>query len=84
MLASIRGILANMAQVTLYLPDQIADRLKHAARKSGQSVSAFVTALAERELSPGKWPASLRNLYGAWEGDFVVGPDAPPDHVELP
>lgn len=73
-----------MAQVTLYLPDKIADRLKRAATKSGQSVSAFVTALAERELSPGKWPASLERLYGAWEGDFIVAPDAPPDHVVLP
>jgi len=73
-----------MAQVTLYLPDKIAGRLKQAARKSGQSVSAFVTALAERELSPSEWPSSLERLYGAWEGDFVVGPDAPPLHVELP
>lgn len=73
-----------MAQVTLYLPDKIAGRLKQAAKKSGQSVSAFVTALAERELTPAKWPASLERLYGSWEGDFIVGPDAPPDHVELP
>lgn len=73
-----------MAQVTLYLPDKIADRLKRAATKSGQSVSAFVTALAARELSPATWPASFEGLYGGWEGDFIVGPDAPPDHVELP
>lgn len=73
-----------MAQVTLYLPDKVADRLKRAARKSGQSVSAFVTALAERQLSPGKWPPSLERLYGEWEGDFAIGPDASPDHVELP
>ena len=83
-MARIRGILADMAQVTMYLPDKIADRLRRAAAKSGQSVSAFVTALAERELSPGKWPPSLGRLYGTWEGDFIVGPDAPPDHVELP
>ena len=82
--ARIRDILATMAQVTLYLPDKVAGRLKHAARKSGQSVSAFVTALAERELSPGKWPVSLERLYGGWEGDFIVEPDAPPNHVELP
>ncbi len=73
-----------MAQVTLYLPDKLAGRLRQAARKSGQSVSAFVTALAEREFSPGKWPGSLERLYGGWEGAFTVGPDAPPDHVELP
>ncbi len=73
-----------MAQITLYLPDKTAGRIKHAAQKSGQSVSAFVAALAERELSPGEWPASLQRLYGEWEGDFVVGPDASPDDIELP
>ena len=73
-----------MAQVTLYLPDEIAGRLKEAARESGQSVSAFVTALAVRKLSPGGWPPSFERLYGKWEGDWIVGPDAPPGHVELP
>ena len=73
-----------MAQVTLYLPDKIAGRLKKAATKAGQSVSGFVAALAERELSPGRWPTSFERLYGEWEGDFIVGPDGPPDHVELP
>lgn len=73
-----------MAQVTIYLPDEIAARLKKAARESGQSVSAFVAALAVRGLSPGGWPASFERLYGEWEGDFIVGPDRPPDHVELP
>jgi len=73
-----------VAQVTLYLPDKIAGRLKKAATKSGQSVSAFVTALAARELSPAEWPTSFRRLYGGWEGDFNVGEDAPPGDVELP
>jgi Ribbon-helix-helix protein, copG family len=73
-----------MAQVTLYLPDKTAARLKKAATKSGQSVSAFVTALAERELSSATWPSSFDRLYGGWEGDFIIGPDAPPDPVELP
>lgn len=74
----------RVAQITLYLPDKIAGRLKKAAMKSGQSVSAFVADLAARELSPGAWPASFEHLYGAWEGDFPVAPDKPPDHVELP
>lgn len=74
----------RMAQITLYLPDKIARQLKKAATKSGQSVSAFVADLATRELAPGAWPASFEHLYGAWEGDFLVAPDPPPDHVELP
>jgi hypothetical protein len=73
-----------MAQVTLYLPDKIAGRLKRAATKSGQSVSAFVTALAARELSPAEWPMSFQRLYGAWEGDLNIGDDPPPRDVELP
>ena len=53
-----------MAQVTLYRPDKVAGRLKHAARTSGQRVSAIVTARAERELAPGQWPASLEQRDG--------------------
>ena len=73
-----------MAQVTLYLPDEVAKRIKRAAKQSGQSVSSYVTSLATRELAPNKWPDSFLKVLGTWEGDFDIGPDLPPDDIEFP
>lgn len=73
-----------MAQLTLYVPDEVADKLKVAAKQSGQSLSRYVTALAERELVPVAWPAAFEQAYGSWEGDFPDCPDPPPDAVNWP
>jgi hypothetical protein len=72
-----------MAQVTLYLPGDVADRIRREARKSGKSLSAYVTELAARELAPAKWPRGFSRLYGSWVGRFPAVDDAPPDDVEL-
>ena len=74
-----------MAQVTLYLPDDVATRIRREAKRAGQSLSAYVTALARRDVAPSQWPASFQKLYGSWEGDFDI-PDNPhpDDDVVLP
>ena len=73
-----------MAQVTLYLPDEVAGRIRRAAEQSGLSLSAFITGLATRSLAPVQWPPSFTRLYGAWEGPVDTGSDRPPDDVVLP
>jgi hypothetical protein len=73
-----------VAQITLYLPDEVAAKLKAAAKRAGHSVSGFVTALAERELAPAAWPAQFERAYGSWQGDFPECPDPPPDTVAWP
>jgi len=74
-----------MAQVTLYLPDDVATRIKREAKRSGQSLSAYVTALAKRDIAPTQWPVSFQKLFGSWEGEFDIGDDSPPDDdVVLP
>ncbi len=59
-----------MAQVTIYLDDDAARRVKAAARKSGVSVSRWVAELVENRTRT-VWPAEARTLAGAWP-DFPV------------
>jgi len=59
-----------MAQVTIYLPDELAERLRRQAKKEGQSLSAFVAALATGNRSRTRWPAGFAKLFGSWEGEF--------------
>jgi len=73
-----------MAQVTLYLPDEVASKIKRAAKRSGQSLSAYVTGLAKREVDPARWPTSFQKLYGSWEGDFDIPEPPPLDDIVLP
>lgn len=71
-----------MAQVTIYLPDEIAKGVRRAARKARKSVSAFLADLAVRSVKPPRWPASFRGLYGSWEEDFPRVADPPPDRID--
>jgi hypothetical protein len=66
-----------VAQVTIYLPDELAERLRRDAKRSGRSLSAYIAELAERKPVRRKWPPGFERLYGAWRGTF-------PDIGELP
>jgi predicted transcriptional regulator len=54
-----------MAQVTLYLDDETADRLKKAAKRAGLSRSRFLARLV-REKTVTEWPQAVKDLAGAW------------------
>ncbi len=54
-----------MAQVTLYLDDETADRLKKAAKQAGLSRSRFLAELV-REKTATEWPQAVKELAGAW------------------
>jgi hypothetical protein len=71
-----------MAQVTLYLPDDIAERIRLEAKRSHKSVSAYMADLATRELAPAGWPPGFAELWGSWEGSFPMAEDPPPDEIE--
>lgn len=71
-----------MAQITLYLPDEVARRIRAEAKKAKVSVSAYMASLATAKLSPHAWPPGFAQLFGSWEGDFPPVEDAPPDSVE--
>jgi hypothetical protein len=54
-----------MGQVTIYLDDAAARRVKAAARKSRVSVSRWVADLVESRTRA-DWPPEARQLAGAW------------------
>ena len=65
------GVL-NMAQLAIYMDEQLADRLDKAVKASGKSKSKWVTEAIERELRD-HWPEDFFDLAGSWEDD--AGPD---------
>ena len=54
-----------MAQVTLYLDDETAARLKRAAREAGLSRSRWLARLIEQGTAT-EWPQAVKELEGSW------------------
>ena len=70
-----------MAQVTLYLPDEIASRLKRDARKAKKSLSAYVAERLGKSAEPaGARQRKLRALYGSCQLPGIEDP--PLDEIE--
>lgn len=59
-----------MAQLNLYVKDELLETLKSEAKKEGESLSAHVTKLLERKISKKKWSKNFLNILGTWEGDL--------------
>ena len=53
-----------MAQITLYLDDQTARRIKQAARRQRVSLSKWVAQRLE-DRTQGAWPSRYTELFGA-------------------
>jgi len=54
-----------MSQVTLYLDEETAERMRQAAQRDGMSQSQWVAGLI-RERTRTDWPPEVRALAGAW------------------
>jgi len=54
-----------MAQVTIYLEDDVVDKMKSAAKESSISQSKWVSNLIRNKVST-QWPDSVKNLAGSW------------------
>jgi hypothetical protein len=61
-----------MAQLAIYIEDQLAKRLDNAAKSSGKSKSKWVADAIKRSLQD-QWPEGFFDLAGSWKDD--VGPD---------
>ena len=61
-----------MAQLAIYINDQLAKRLDKAVKASGQSKSKWVAEAIRRSLQD-QWPDGFFELAGSWEGE--AGPD---------
>jgi hypothetical protein len=55
----------TMSQVTLYLDEDTAARMKQAAQREGVSQSQWVAGLI-RERTRTQWPPEVAGLAGAW------------------
>jgi len=66
-----------MAQVTLYLDDEISETVRQAAKAAGRSMSQWVSEAIKARIAS-EWPAAVRELAGAW-------PDMPTlEEIRLP
>ena len=54
-----------MGQVTIYLDGEAEKKARAAARAARMSLSRWVTERIRRG-APAEWPASVRQLAGAW------------------
>jgi len=61
-----------MAQLAIYIDDQMAKRLDEVVKASGQSKSKWVAQAIKRSLTD-QWPDGFFELADSWKDD--VGPD---------
>ena len=61
-----------MAQLALYIDEQLAERLDKAVKASGKSKSKWVSEAIESVLK-NQWPVGFFELAGSWDDD--VDPD---------
>jgi hypothetical protein len=54
-----------VARITVYLEDNIAEKLRSLAESSGVSVSNLVADLIHTKIAS-QWPESITQLAGAW------------------
>lgn len=72
-----------MAQVTIYLNDEIAHRVESAAKEAGVSTSSWVRARLEQSLSQ-QWPEGYFNLFGCLADSDLERPEQPSLALDLP
>ena len=58
-----------MGQVTIYLENEIENKLKTAAKTSNLSVSKWVANIIREKIST-EWPQDVVKLVGSWKEDF--------------
>ena len=57
-----------MGQVTIYLDNEIENKMKNAARASHLSVSKWIAGVVEEKISA-EWPHDIIKLAGSWKDD---------------
>ena len=60
-----------MSQLNFYVPDEIEEQIKKAAKKEGKSISAFLAELVKSKFKQKTWSDDFfSELAGGWKGDF--------------
>ncbi len=57
-----------MAQLAVYIDDNLSKRLDKAAKSSGKSKSKWIAEAIEKSLDD-QWPQGFFNLAGSWKDD---------------
>ena len=70
-----------MAQITLYVPDLVARKLRADARRAKKSLSAYVSELAAGR-SERRFPKWFFELAGSCRGTLLIPDDPPPDEPD--
>jgi metal-responsive CopG/Arc/MetJ family transcriptional regulator len=71
-----------MAQLTIYIPEELERKIRERAEREGKSLSAFIADLTREAVAPDAWSEAFLELYGSWEGDFPDPDDPPPESRE--
>lgn len=71
-----------MAQLTIYLPDTLAQKAKRDAKRSGKSVSRYLADLVSGPAVHRERSRTLGKLYGSWKGSFPDVEDLPLDEPD--
>ena len=66
-----------MPQLHLYVPDEVAKRLREQAKIRKMSLSKYLAEIVQRETPTG-WPEGyFEEVVGSWVGDFEEPEDLP-------
>lgn len=71
-----------MAQLTLYIPDAVADDLRRAAKRANKSLSSYVVQLVQGDKKAKKPSKAFLSTFGSWEGEFPKVPALPYERRE--
>jgi len=71
-----------MAQITIYLPDSIANQVRKRAAGADKSLSAYVAEIVARDATEGRWPKTLLDLLERGGADLVEPADPSPEDPE--
>lgn len=60
-----------MSQLNFYVPDEVEDQIRAAAKKEGKSISAFLAELVKEKFFSQQWSEDFfTSVFGQWEGEF--------------
>jgi hypothetical protein len=57
-----------MAQLHCYVPDAVAEQLRHKAGQAQLSVSKYLSQLVKRDVTADQWPEGYAELFDQWQG----------------
>ncbi len=72
-----------MAQLTLYLPDDLAKILRHDAHRAQKSLSNYLLEVIEAHARPQPWPPEFVALLTTGEPGSIEIPDDPPPNDDV-